>query len=376
MALSESNTRFMIGIDGQPPANSENRRLIGSRVVGVVGGVAAILLSAGKLHGQSTKWDSIISNSSWYVPEENLLSYITTGTSFTDPAPTVAWDQTLWSLGDCINGVFSGDSRATFYVSPEVSFTSTNTILGVATSTDQIRMQFTSSTGGTTIGIGQFRDVNGTTAMQMQMITGASGSVLFSHWAYMLPYDSNTFTPPDPLPNPILVSTEWAWTASTTWTFQNDDLFGAGGTGSFTITNYRNGYFWGSGSGPAGTLGESFTQLGSITPEGNVLFNLYDSSASLVSLTGQITGGPGDGEMILRSYGFDGTTASFGSPGFAAVVPEPGALALLSYAAGVACAGWLLASTKGRSTALPLGIQARRSGAPPESSVATSSATG
>jgi hypothetical protein len=303
-------------------------------------GVLAVLLFVWPVQGQSTKWDSTISNSSWYVPQENLLAYITTGTSFTDPDPTVAWDQTLWSLGTCLNGVFSGDSRATFYVSPEVSYISTNTILGVATDTDQIRMQFTSSTGGTTIGIGQFRTVNGTTAMQMQMITGAPGGVLFSHWAYMLPYDPDTFTPPDPLPNSALVSTEWAWTANTTWMFQNNDLFGIGGTGSFTITNYRNGYFWGSGSGPAGTPGASFTQLGSITPEGNVLFNLYDSSASLVSLTGQITGGPGDGEMLLRSYGFDGTSASFGSPGFAAVVPEPSTYVMAL--AGLACGGYLV----------------------------------
>lgn len=314
--------------------------------------VVGFLLSVGGVHGQSTKWDSTISNSYWYVPQENLLAYITSGTSFIDPAPTVAWDQTLWSLGNSTNGVFSGDSRATFYVSPLVSFTSSNTILGVATDSDQIRMQFTSTTGnGTTIGIGQFRDVNGTTAMQMQMITGSAGSVLFSHWAYMLPYDPNTFTPPDPLPNSIFVSTQWAWTENTTWTLQDDDLFGMGGSGTFSITNYRNGYFWGSGSGPAGTPGESFTQLGSITPEGNVLFNLFDSSANLVSLTGQITGGPNDGAMVLRSYGFNGTTATFGPEGFASVVPEPGALALLSTAAAAALAQWLRSASRHRRSA-------------------------
>ncbi len=324
--------------------------LSGWRAVGA-GVVLAALLLTGRVHGQSDKWDSTISNSYWYVPEENLLAYITIGTSFTDPAPTVAWDQTLWSLGECINGFFSGDARATFYLSPEASLTSNNTILGVATDTDQIRMQFTTSTGETTIGIGQFRDVNGTTAMQMQMITGSPGGLLFSHWAYMLPYDPDTFTPPDPLPNSLLVSTEWTWTAGTTWTFQDDDLFGTGGTGSFTITNYRNGYFWGSGSGPVGTPGESFTQLGSITPEGNVLFNLYDSSSNLISLTGQVSGGPLDGEMVLRSYGFDGTTATFGSPGFAAVVvPEPGAVTLLQLAAGAGCVYWLLVAPKRRST--------------------------
>lgn len=295
--------------------------------------MVAVLFSNGLMQAQSTKWDSTISNSYWYVPQENLLSYISNGSSFIDPAPTVAWDQTLWSLGNSTHGLFSGDSRATFYVSPVFSFTSNNTILGIATDSDQIRMQFTSGSGGTTIGIGQFREVDGTTAMQMQMVTGSPGGVLFSHWAYMLPYDPNTFTPPDPAPNSIFVSTEWAWIENTTWTLQNDELFGAGGSGTFSITNYRNGYFWGSGSGPTGTPGESFTQLGSITPEGNVLFNLYDSSANLVSLTGQITGGHTDGQMLLRSYGFDGTTAFFGSPGVASVIPEPSGLTLLSLAA-------------------------------------------
>lgn len=66
--------------------------------------------------------------------------------------------------------------------------------------------------------------------------------------------------------------------------------------------------------------------------------------ANLVSLTGQITGGPGDGEMLLRSYGFDGTTASFGEPGLAAVVPEPVAITLLDLAS--ATAGGLLAGGK------------------------------
>jgi hypothetical protein len=46
---------------------------------------------------------------------------------------------------------------------------------------------------------------------------------------------------------------------------------------------------------------------------------VYDISANLASLTGQITCGPGDGEMLLRSYGFVGTTASFGEPGLAAM---------------------------------------------------------
>jgi hypothetical protein len=201
-------------------------------------------------------------------------------------------------------------------------------------------MRFTPTSGGSpVVGIGQFRQVSGTTAMQMQMISGQAGEAYTTHWAYMLPYTSGSFTPPDPRPNDDLTSTEWAWTPGTTWDYQSDQLFGPGGVGSFTITNYRNGYFWGSGSGPAGTPGESFTQLGSITPEGNVLFNVLTSSSTptLLTLTGQITGGPLTGQMALRTYEFSGSDPAFGVVGVAAVVPEPAAwlLALAGVAAAV-----------------------------------------
>jgi hypothetical protein len=194
-------------------------------------------------------------------------------------------------------------------------------------------MKFTPTSGGDPIiGIGQFRDVSGTTAMQMQMISGPSGGPYITHWAYMLPYDPDAFTPPDPLPNADLTSTEWAWTVGSRWNFRSDSLFGLGGEGQFTITDYRNGYFWGSGTGPAGSLYETFTQLGSITPEGNVLFNILDTSGSLVSLTGLVVGGPETGRMELRTYDFSGDEPSFGPLGIAMVVPEPGALGLAAVA--------------------------------------------
>jgi hypothetical protein len=288
--------------------------------------------------GQSTMWDALLTDSYWYVTEENLLSYITSGTSFTDPAPIVAWDQTLWSLGTAINGVFTGSGQATFYLSPDVSIVSANTITGKATDSGQVRMQFVSTeNGATTIGIGQFREVNGATAIEMQMITGSSGSggILFSHWAYMTKYNPDNFTPPDPVPNSSLVSQEWVWTDGTTWALASEDLFGVDGVGTFSVTDYRNGYFWGPGSGPTATTLESFTFLGSITPEGNVLFNILDTEANLISLTGQITGDAETGQMVLRQYEFDGTTATFGDPGYADVIPEPSTVVLLLLAGGV-----------------------------------------
>lgn len=175
--------------------------------------------------------------------------------------------------------------------------------------------------------------MDGTTAMEMQMISGPSGGPYITHWAYMMPYDPDTFTPPSPLPNADLTSTQWAWTVGSRWDFRSDSLFGLGGEGQFTITNYRNGYFWGSGTGPAGSPYKTFTQLGSITPEGNVLFNILDASGSLVSLAGLVVGGPETGRMELRQYDFSSDEPSFGPLGVAMVVPEPGAIGLAAVAA-------------------------------------------
>jgi hypothetical protein len=294
---------------------------------------ALLCMTAGFRAEAAQRWDSLLANSHWYVPQENLLSYMSTsGTNFVTPPPIGLWDQTLWSLGSALDGRFTGSARATFYANPEFSFSSTSSIVGLATVEGQIRMRFTSDSGGSTvIGIGQFRGVDGVTAMQMQMVAGEPGSPISTHWAYMMPYDPDTFTPPDPRPNDDIISTEWAWTLGTTWNLQSEELFGPGGVGNFAITDYRNGYFWGSGSGPAGTPGESFTQLGSITPEGNVLFNaLTDSSqTNLFTFTGLVSGDAATGQMVLRTYQFNGEDATFGPDGYAQVVPEPSTSVLI-----------------------------------------------
>lgn len=308
-----------------------------SRFFGAFAVWAMVTIGSSTAEGQSNQWDALLSNSHWYVPQENLLSYMSSSTNFTTPPPLALWDQTLWSLGTAVNGAFTGSSVANFF-SPDLSFSNTSTIAGLATESGQIRMQFTASGGSTTIGIGQFRDVSGTTAMQMQMISGGAGAYT-THWAYMMPYDPENFTPPDPVPNSDIVSTEWTWTDGTTWTLASDDLFGAGGVGTFSVTEYRNGYFWGPGTGPAATTLSNFTFLGSITPEGNVLFNVLDSLANLTSLTGLITGGPETGEMALRTYEFDGSVADFGTIGTASVVPEPSVFLLLLVAMAIFAAG-------------------------------------
>lgn len=293
----------------------------------------------GVVHAQSTKWDSMLSNSSWYVPQENLLAYLTSGTSFTDPTPLAGSDQTLWSLGTATNGIFSGTASATFRPAsvPLLAITTNQTISsGIVTDAGQIRMAFVGDSGQQTIGIGQVRTISGTDFMQMQMITGDS-SVLSTHWAYMAKYDPSSLVPPTVYPDDVFLSQEWRWTDGSTWRLQSEELFGPGGSGTFTITNYRNGYFWGPGTGPVGTASATYTQIGSITPEGNVFFNVL-IGGTLTSLTGQITGTGLSSQMVLRSY--DGT--NFGPAGYATVVSVPEPSTSCMALAGLACGGYSL----------------------------------
>jgi hypothetical protein len=249
-------------------------------------------------------------------------------------------DQTVWSLGTATNGAFTGTAVGTFRPLdfPLLAISNTNTIAsGIVTDAGQIRMTFVGvSSGAQTIGIGQVRTISGTDYMQMQMITGNS-SVLTTHWAYMAKYDPNTFVPPTLFPDGTLLSQEWKWTDGSTWQLQSEDLFGPGGSGTFTITNYRNGYFWGPGTGPMDTAAATYTQIGSITPEGNVLFNVL-IGGTLTSLSGQITGTGLTGQMVLRSY--DGT--SFGPAGYATVVSVPEPSTCASLLAGMAYGGYVV----------------------------------
>lgn len=313
---------------------------------GMIRAVAVLLgiVAPGFASAQSTTWDAILSNSHWYVLQENLLAYVTSGTSFTDPAPLAGSDQTLWNLGTATNGLFTGTAVATLRPSsnPLIAISSTMSIApGIVTDAGQIRMTFVNaSSGSETIGIGQMRTISGTTYMEMQMITGNS-TVLTTHWAYMAAYDPDTFTPPSLFPDGTLLSQEWRWTEGSTWAIQSDTLFGAAGAGTFTVTDYRNGYFWGPGSGPPSTAAETFTHIGSITPEGNVLFNVL-IGGTLTSLAGQITGTGLTGRMALRPY--DGS--AFGPEAIATVVtvPEPATIALVA----VATAAWAAVQAAGR----------------------------
>jgi hypothetical protein len=109
-----------------------------------------------------------------------------------------------------------------------------------------------------------------------------------------------TAPPPDPAsvtPAPNLLSNEWRWLAGTQWAITDTALFGNTTAGVFTITTYRNGYFWGSG-----TAGQPFNMLGSVTPEGNLLLAVSQTAGQPAVRTGILEQTSTGGRMILRTY--------------------------------------------------------------------------
>jgi outer membrane autotransporter protein len=235
------------------------------------------------------------------VPTAQLLAYLSPKTGFSNPIPV--GDQTLWTLGTATNGSFTGTSVAQLKIGPTLVI-DTSTIRGFVTASGQITMLFTPTGGGAvTVGLGNMRTVNGVSSMEMQMITG--DTLLVTHWAYMLPYDPATFTPPPSAPVPANSVPQWAWTAGTPWRIVSPTLFGTQAPGRFVITNYQNGYFWGAGTAPSGSAASGFTLLGSVTPEGSVLFNTL-SRGSLNSLYGAASGDASGAQMIASTYDLAG----------------------------------------------------------------------
>lgn len=246
---------------------------------------------------QSTRWDSIISNTSYYVPTPMMLAYAATTTSLANPL--AIGDQTLWSLGTSTNGIFTGTSTGELAIGPTVALSS-QTIQGTVTTDGRITMVFTSPDGTTTIGVGSMANRAGLYEMEMQMITG--DGVLVSHWAYMTPYDPASFTPPAPQMVPSNASPQWAWVAGTPWRILRTGAPSGAPMGNLLITNYQGGYFWGVAADPSGGR---YSVLGSITPEGRVLLNTLQNG-NLVNLYGAVEGDASAAAMLLGLYDASG----------------------------------------------------------------------
>lgn len=239
----------------------------------------------------STRWDWL-ENTQWYVPVENLLAYAAPQ-DLSNPTPI--GDQTLWNITSSSNGHIEGLAVVDLSVS---SSSSQLPFQGTVTEGGQIRIEFGHGQGqAPTTGVGQMRWLDGEWRMEMQMITGSS--VLITHWAYQSQLDSNTL-PPDPDNPPLdenLVTRDFSWLEGSRWAISENSLFGKGKTGVFTIDEYHNGYFWGSG-----TSKKPFNVLGSVTPEGNVIIAISVNGGTSSWRIGQIISNGAGGVMVLRTY--------------------------------------------------------------------------
>ena len=283
-----------------------------------------LMMKIGAAQSQ-TNYSTIIAGSNWDVPAANLLAYGTNPISGLSNASSLG-DQTRWGCQLGINGCtttstsgmrvistaggitsFAGSATAQFAIGPVTTPPSYASISGTVTPSGQISMVFTPTnssgalTGGTTtLGLGQFQTYNGTNAMQMQMISGEAG-LYISHWAYMVPYDGTNATPitsnPTTTANPA-----YSWTAGTVWKIVDPVLFGSTKPGRFTINSFSGGYFTGTGIGPDGKT-ITFSQLGSVTPEGKVLFaTMKTGSVEIATSYGSITGSNTNASMVLAGY--------------------------------------------------------------------------
>ena len=271
--------------------------------------VSAILMSSFLIYGiqpaKATDYAAIIDNSNWYVPDNNMLAYgAFLAKGFSEPFPL--GDQTVWNNMSVTSDTdslttFTGTTSAQLWA-PFFSSTSTTTLSGTVTADGTIVMVFTPTGGGdTTLGLGHMETVDGVAAMEMQMISGAT--LLTTHWAYMLPYNPESFTPTPAISIPTSTeNTGYSWTAGTRWKMVSTNLFGSSAEGKFAINEYKGGYFTGIGVGPDGNP-ITFSQIGSITAEGKVLFaTIVDGSTTLNASYGTITGTDSSATMTLGDY--------------------------------------------------------------------------
>lgn len=265
-------------------------------------GVGAGLCSPNSV-AQVAKYAAVINdpqNYGWYVPDQSFLAYLSNSDSFLQSVPV--GDQTLWvgMQADPVTGAFTGTATASFALGPIISPPASQTMQGTVDALGNVRILFTPVEGGSnTFGVGKFQEYGNSYQMEMQMISGSS--LYTSHWAYMVPYPAS-FTPSQPVPvTSSTASPQWRWTAGTAWQIVSPTLFGDLQPGRVAIVSYNGGYLLGQGVDASGN--ERFTALGSITPEGKVLFNtISGDSNTLDSFYGDIVGNATQAAMSLGPY--------------------------------------------------------------------------
>ena len=256
----------------------------------------------GPAFAQSAIWDAALSNSYWYVPVPQLLAYAAPKTGFSNPI--AIGDQTLWSLGTATNGAFTGFSSAQLAIGP-ASHIENSTIQGFVTTSGQITMVFTPVGGGAADrrprpdAADQWRDADGNADDHgRQPVDHALG--LYD------PLQPRNLLAAGPATNPCEFGAGMGVDVGHTLAHHSPSMFGTATPGRFVMSDYQNGYFWGSGAAPSASSAGNFTLLGSVTPEGRVLFNTL-SRGNLTSLYGAASGDASGAQMLVSTYDLTGS---------------------------------------------------------------------
>ena len=241
-------------------------------------------------HGNA-RWDWV-ADTRWYVKAENLLAYASPA-NLAQSEPLA--DQTLWWIDGCENGSFSGTSWTVMwrrtpggYIATEPAW---NAMAGTISRSGDVRIEFTPTKGGdggSTVGYGKMRRIEGRWRFEMQM--GSGSSVRVAHWAYMTQFLGSEADFPAVYP-PVseasfdgsLLSDEWRPIQGTSWRVVDATLFPQGA--NFEIAWFRGGYFHGEGTTSGGSV---LRLLGSVTPEGDVYIEFCVADSAVVARRGRI----------------------------------------------------------------------------------------
>lgn len=264
---------------------------------------------------QNTSW---LAGTRWYVTAENLLAYMT-DSALRVQSPVA--DQTLWSITAAEGGSFHGTAQTWLWArTPDGGFTqmaaSSNAMDGTIAESGEITILFTPDDPdqSQTTGYGYLRRVDGEPRMEMQMATGARSIVL--HWAYMTEWKGEGRPELPPLERVLersLRSDEWRWLRGSAWRAVDEELFADGAT--FTLGEYRNGYFHGGGETADG---QGLRVAGSVTPEGSLYLLFSASDAPAVARRGALASA-GDAYRMAWSRPSGGPAVGGAAPAAGAV---------------------------------------------------------
>ncbi|MDO8713237.1 MAG: autotransporter outer membrane beta-barrel domain-containing protein [Polynucleobacter sp.] len=254
-------------------------------------------------------WDSVLSNKNYYDPVPNHLIYeLTTATGLNNPAPLGTL--VTWAFSPVVNGQWTGTAYGTTYRAGNYEY-NPQTLVGNIDASGNWKILFTNDNSGkVVIGIGSMELYNGVWSPVAQ--TFSTGSVFMAHWAYNVPYDPNVYTPLGAQYYqvlPSITSPGNAWIEGTTWKITNKSFFGSNSSGTVTFSNFNNGYIWGLGKGPVGSVNTVFSSLATVTPYGKVLLGLLNNG-QLNVMWGTLTSNPFASTITLADYGYGTTTGT------------------------------------------------------------------